>query len=145
MKQHVNPVEPYLRMERMPHIWCPGCGIGIVVNCFVRALTKSGIDPDKVAVVSGIGCTGRIAGYIKLDSFHTTHGRPIPFATGLKIAKPELTLMVLSGEGDLVSIGGNHLIHAARRNSDINVFCVNNFTYAMTGGRTRPAGNRSSR
>jgi 2-oxoglutarate ferredoxin oxidoreductase subunit beta len=136
--RQVNPVEPYLRMDRMPHIWCPGCGIGIVVNCFVRALNQSGVDADLVSIVSGIGCTGRIAGYINLDSFHTTHGRPIPFATGLKVAKPELNVLVFSGEGDLVSIGGNHLIHAARRNSDIKVFCVNNFTYAMTGGQVGP-------
>jgi 2-oxoglutarate/2-oxoacid ferredoxin oxidoreductase subunit beta len=138
MNDHVNPVEPYLRMERMPHIWCPGCGIGVVVNCFVRAIEKSGIDRDKIAVVSGIGCTGRIAGYVKMDSFHTTHGRPIPFATGLKVARPDLSVVVLSGEGDLISIGGNHFIHGARRNSDIKVFCVNNFTYAMTGGQVGP-------
>ncbi len=138
MNPEINPAEQFLRMDRMPHIWCPGCGAGIVVNCFTRALIESGIDVDKTVVVSGIGCTGRIAGYLKLDSFHTTHGRPIPFATGLKIAKPELQVMVFSGEGDLVSIGGNHLIHAARRNADIKVFCVNNFTYAMTGGQVGP-------
>jgi len=138
MNEHVNPVERFLRMDRMPHIWCPGCGIGIVVNCFTRALVQSGVDVDKVAVVSGIGCTGRIAGYIKLDSFHTTHGRPLPFATGLKVGNPDLKVTVFSGEGDLVSIGGNHLIHAARRNTDIKVFCVNNFTYAMTGGQVGP-------
>jgi 2-oxoglutarate ferredoxin oxidoreductase subunit beta len=125
-------------MDRMPHIWCPGCGIGIVVNCFARALIKTDANLDNLAVVSGIGCTGRIAGYITLDSFHTTHGRPIPFATGLKTAKPELDVVVMSGEGDLVSIGGNHLIHAARRNADLKVFCVNNFTYAMTGGQVGP-------
>ncbi len=138
MNDHVNPVESFLRMDRMPHIWCPGCGIGVVVNCFVRAIEKSGIDRDRMVVVSGIGCTGRIAGYIKMDSFHTTHGRPIPFATGLKVARPDLSVVVLSGEGDLISIGGNHFIHGARRNSDIKVFCVNNFTYAMTGGQVGP-------
>jgi len=144
MSQQVNPVEPYLRMERMPHIWCPGCGIGIVVNCFIRALQNTKQALDKVAVVSGIGCTGRIAGYINLDSFHTTHGRPIPFATGLKTARPDMNVVVISGEGDLVSIGGNHLIHAARRNSDVKVFCVNNFTYAMTGGQVGPTAPRHS-
>ncbi|MBW2702504.1 MAG: 2-oxoacid:ferredoxin oxidoreductase subunit beta [Deltaproteobacteria bacterium] len=137
-QEHVNPVEPYLRLDRMPHIWCPGCGIGIVVNCFVRALQKSKVDVDDVAVVSGIGCTGRIAGYFKVDSFHTTHGRPIPFATGLKTARPDMQVFVFSGEGDLVAIGGNHFIHAARRNVDIKVICVNNFTYAMTGGQVGP-------
>ncbi len=138
MSRDINPVEPFLRMDRIPHIWCSGCGIGIVVSCFVRALQRSKRDIDKVSVVSGIGCTGRVAGYFKVDSFHTTHGRPIPFATGLKIARPDLDVWVISGEGDLVSIGGNHLIHAARRNVDLKVICVNNFTYAMTGGQVGP-------
>ena len=133
-----NPVEPFLRMDRMPHIWCPGCGIGTTVNCFTRALIDSKANLDKVAIVSGIGCTGRVAGYAKLDSFHTTHGRAIPFATGLKLANPELQVVVYSGDGDLSAIGGNHLIHAARRNVDIKVICVNNMIYAMTGGQTAP-------
>jgi 2-oxoglutarate/2-oxoacid ferredoxin oxidoreductase subunit beta len=133
-----NPVNEFLRMDRMPTIWCPGCGIGTTVNCFTRALTECGKDLDKVAIVSGIGCTGRVAGYLKLDSFHTTHGRAIPFATGLKLANPELDVVVYSGDGDLTAIGGNHLIHAARRNADILVVCVNNFTYGMTGGQVTP-------
>ena len=133
-----NPVDKYLRMERMPSIWCPGCGIGTTVNCFARALDGSGFDLDKVAIVSGIGCTGRVAGYLKLDSFHTTHGRAIPFATGLKLANPELKVVVYSGDGDLSAIGGNHLFHAARRNADLLVVCVNNFTYGMTGGQVTP-------
>ncbi len=133
-----NPVEPFLRMDRMPHIWCPGCGIGTTVNCFTRALLNSKVDLDKVAIVSGIGCTGRVAGYARLDSFHTTHGRAIPFATGLKLANPELQVVVYSGDGDLFAIGGNHLIHAARRNMDLKVICVNNMIYAMTGGQTAP-------
>ena len=133
-----NPVEPYLRMERMPHIWCPGCGLGTTVNCFVRALESCQIPLDQICVVSGIGCTGRVAGYLKLDSFHTTHGRPIPFATGLKLANPKLKVVVYSGDGDLIAIGGNHFIHAARRNIDITVICVNNFTYGMTGGQVTP-------
>lgn len=136
--QPVNPVEQFLRTERMPHIWCPGCGIGTTVNCFARALVESKISPDKVAVVSGIGCTGRVAGYVRLDSFHTTHGRAIPFATGLKLADPSLTVVVYSGDGDLIAIGGNHFIHAARRNVDIKVVCVNNFIYGMTGGQVGP-------
>jgi 2-oxoglutarate/2-oxoacid ferredoxin oxidoreductase subunit beta len=134
-EQHVNPVLPYLREDRMPHIWCPGCGIGTTVNRFARALTESGLDLDKVAIVSGIGCTGRVAGYVKLDSFHTTHGRPIPFATGLKLANPDLKVVVYSGDGDLMAIGGNHFIHAARRNMDITVICVNTLIYGMTGGQ----------
>ena len=133
-----NPVEPFLRTERMPHIWCPGCGIGTSVNSFARALTESNLDLKNVAIVSGIGCTGRVAGYMNLDSFHTTHGRAIPFATGLKLANPKLNVVVYSGDGDLFAIGGNHLIHAARRNVDIKVVCVNNLIYAMTGGQTAP-------
>ncbi len=130
-----NPIEAILRMDRMPHIWCPGCGIGTVVTSFAEALRKEKYDLDKIAVVSGIGCTGRVAGYIKLDSFHTTHGRAIPFATGLKLAKPDTKVVVFSGDGDIAGIGGNHLIHAARRNLDLVVICVNNFNYAMTGGQ----------
>ncbi len=128
-------VEKYLRMDRIPHIWCPGCGIGTSVNCFARALDKCGLDLSKLAIVSGIGCSGRVAGYLNFDSFHTTHGRAIPFATGLKLANPELKVVVYSGEGDLIAIGGNHFIHAARRNVDMTVICINNFNYAMTGGQ----------
>ena len=133
-----HPMDYLLREDRLPHIWCPGCGIGVALSCFLRALQKSGLDLDKVAVVSGIGCTGRVAGYVKLDSFHTTHGRAIPFATGLKLANPELKVVVFSGDGDLIAIGGNHLIHAARRNIDMTVLCVNNFNYGMTGGQVGP-------
>jgi 2-oxoglutarate ferredoxin oxidoreductase subunit beta len=133
-----HPVEDLLRMDRIPHIWCPGCGIGIGVNALSQALKESGLNLDKVVIVSGIGCTGRVAGYVRLDSFHTTHGRAIPFATGLKLANPELTVIVFSGDGDLVAIGGNHFIHAARRNVDITVICVNNFIYGMTGGQVSP-------
>jgi len=140
-------IEKFLRQDRMPHIWCPGCGIGLVADCFLRAIDRSGIDPDKIALVSGIGCTGRVAGYVRLDSFHTTHGRAIPFATGLGLANPELNIVVFSGDGDLAAIGGNHLIHAARRNIDMTVICVNNFNYGMTGsqaGPTTPFGARTT-
>ncbi len=136
--QPLNPVEPFLRMDRMPHIWCPGCGIGTTVNCFARALVESRVPLEQTVVVSGIGCTGRVAGYLNLDSFHTTHGRAIPFATGLKLANPELRVVVYSGDGDLIAIGGNHFIHAARRNVDLKVICVNNFIYGMTGGQIAP-------
>ena len=134
----VNPIEPFLRMDRIPTIWCPGCGIGTSMNSFARAIVESKIDTKNLAIVSGIGCTGRVAGYVKLDSFHTTHGRALPFATGLKLANPKLNVVVYSGDGDLFAIGGNHLIHAARRNMDLKIVCVNNMVYAMTGGQTAP-------
>jgi len=130
-----NPKEDLLRMDRIPHIWCAGCGIGTVVTSFTEAIKKNKEDLDKLTVVSGIGCTGRVAGYVKLDSFHSTHGRAIPFATGLKLANPDMKVVVFSGDGDLTGIGGNHFIHAARRNMDLLVICVNNFNYAMTGGQ----------
>ncbi|MBD3265855.1 2-oxoacid:ferredoxin oxidoreductase subunit beta [bacterium] len=138
-----NPLHDYLRMDRMPHIWCPGCGIGTSVSAFIQAFMETGIPKDEVSIVSGIGCTGRVAGYLNFDSFHTTHGRAIPFATGLKLANPKQQVVVYSGDGDLVAIGGNHLLHAARRNMDIKVICVNNFVYSMTGGQaaaTTPKG-----
>ncbi len=136
MLQH--PLAKYLRKERMPHIWCEGCGNGILLNSFLEALDELQLDLDKLVVVSGIGCIGRIAGYINVDSFHTTHGRAIPFATGVKLANPDLNVVVISGDGDLFAIGGNHFIHAARRNIDIKVICANNFNYGMTGGQYGP-------
>ena len=142
-----HPIAPFLRMDRMPHIWCSTCGIGTVVKCYATALEESGVDLDKASIVSGIGCTGRAAGYMKLDAFHSTHGRAIPFATGLKLGRPELLVTVFSGDGDLCGIGGNHFIHAARRNMDLLVILVNNFIYGMTGGQnapTTPVGAKSS-
>ncbi|HHI87902.1 MAG TPA: 2-oxoacid:ferredoxin oxidoreductase subunit beta [Candidatus Cloacimonetes bacterium] len=138
IQEKLHPMEDILRMDRMPHIWCSGCGLGSAVTTFAEGLNKAGISYDKTAIVSGIGCTGRVAGYLRLDSYHTTHGRAIPFATGLKLANRDLTVVVFSGDGDLFAIGGNHLIHAARRNVDINVICVNNFIYGMTGGQNAP-------
>jgi len=139
LKEQVkHPLSKWIREERWPHIWCSGCGIGIAMSSFLYALEELKIEPKDVAIVSGIGCTGRVAGYVKVDSYHTTHGRPIPFAIGLKIAKPEMKVVVFSGDGDIVSIGGNHLIHAARRNFDMIVICVNNFNYGMTGGQFGP-------
>jgi 2-oxoglutarate ferredoxin oxidoreductase subunit beta len=128
----------YFRTERFPHIWCPGCGLGTAMQALIRALDKSGMDPNSIVVVSGIGCSGRAAGYLNFDSFHVLHGRAIPFAVGLKLANPKLNVIVFSGDGDLFSIGGNHFIHAARRNNDILVVCVNNFNYGMTGGQLGP-------
>jgi 2-oxoglutarate ferredoxin oxidoreductase subunit beta len=133
-----SSVAKYLRQDRLPHIFCSGCGIGPALGCFLRAIDRAELNPDLVSVISGIGCSGRVAGYVKLDSFHTTHGRAIPFATGMKLANPELKTVVFSGDGDLVAIGGNHLIHAARRNIDMTVICINNFNYGMTGGQVGP-------
>jgi 2-oxoglutarate ferredoxin oxidoreductase subunit beta len=138
VKPEEHPVAPFLRMDRMPHIWCPTCGIGTVVKCFSQALEEEETDLDKMAIVSGIGCTGRVAGYMNLDAFHATHGRAVPFATGLKLGRPELEVVVFSGDGDLSGIGGNHFIHAARRNMDLLVVLVNNFIYGMTGGQNAP-------
>ena len=130
-----HPLEDLIRSDRIPHIWCTGCGTGTVFSSCLTAMKTSGIDLQKTTMVSGIGCSGRAAGYVMLDSFHTTHGRAIPFATGLKLGNPELNIVVFSGDGDLFAIGGNHFIHAARRNIDMTVICVNNLTYGMTGGQ----------
>ncbi|MGI6657399.1 MAG: 2-oxoacid:ferredoxin oxidoreductase subunit beta [Desulfobulbus sp.] len=130
-----HPLDDLIRTERIPHIWCPGCGIGTVFSSCLSAIKNTGIPYNQFTMVSGIGCSARAAGYIKLDSFHTTHGRAIPFATGIKMARPDLKVIVFSGDGDLFAIGGNHFIHAARRNMDLAVICVNNLTYGMTGGQ----------
>jgi len=140
-----HPAVDYLRMGRIPHIWCPGCGIGTLASCFIAGVKKLDIDRDKMVVVSGIGCTGRIAGYLNFDSFHTTHGRAIPFATGLKLANPELQVVVIAGDGDLTAIGGNHLIHAARRNVNITVILNDNLIYGMTGGQVAPTTPRGAK
>jgi 2-oxoglutarate ferredoxin oxidoreductase subunit beta len=128
----------FYRRERWPTIFCPGCGIGIVMNALYRALDELNVDLDKVVFVSGIGCTGRVPGYINADSLHTTHGRPLAYATGIKLANPDLDVVVISGDGDLGAIGGNHLIHAARRNVDMTVIAVTNFIYGLTGGQVSP-------
>jgi 2-oxoglutarate ferredoxin oxidoreductase subunit beta len=137
-----HPLDKYFRTERLPHIWCSGCGLGTTMACFAYALDELSIGVDDISIVSGIGCTGRLAGYMRPDSYHTTHGRAIPFATGLRVAlsmvKPDHKVVVFSGDGDLFAIGGNHFIHAARRNIDLTVFCVNNFNYGMTGGQVGP-------
>jgi len=133
-----HPLLRYIRRDRLPHIWCPGCGIGVVLNAFATALQELNFDMDRLVVISGIGCAGRASGYFAADSFHTTHGRAIAFATGVKVANPHLKPVVISGDGDLFAIGGNHLIHAARRNVDMLVICINNFNYGMTGGQLGP-------
>lgn len=138
VQEMVHPFSKYLRAEMMPHIWCQGCGNGVALNCFVHALDELQVDLDKLVVVSGIGCIGRTAGYTNADSFHTTHGRALAFATGVKLANPELEIVVISGDGDLFAIGGNHFIHAARRNIGVKVLCANNLNYGMTGGQQGP-------
>ncbi|MBR3139832.1 MAG: 2-oxoacid:ferredoxin oxidoreductase subunit beta [Methanobrevibacter sp.] len=133
-----NRFLPYMREDRLPHIFCPGCGNGAIMNAFLEAMEKAELDFDNIAMVSGIGCSSRIPGYIKCDSLHTTHGRALTFATGLKIANKDLDVVVFTGDGDGASIGGNHLIHAARRNLNLTVICINNNIYGMTGGQISP-------
>ncbi|HFE53851.1 MAG TPA: 2-oxoglutarate ferredoxin oxidoreductase subunit beta [Bacteroidetes bacterium] len=139
--------EYYLRMDKLPHMWCPGCGIGIVVKAMLRAIDKMGWSKDDVAVVSGIGCTSRTPGYVDFNTLHTTHGRALTFATGLKLARPDKHVIVISGDGDAAAIGGNHFLHACRRNIDLTLIVVNNYIYGMTGGQaspTTPFGARAS-
>ncbi len=123
---------------KLPHIWCPGCGNGIVTACVARAIDKLQLDQDKTAIISGIGCSSRASGYLNFDTVHTAHGRAIPFATGVKLTKPEHNVIVLTGDGDATAIGGNHLIQAARRNLDVTMIVVNNLNYGMTGGQMAP-------
>jgi 2-oxoglutarate ferredoxin oxidoreductase subunit beta len=138
----------YLRpTKKFPNVWCAGCGIGIVMGALIRAIDRIGLDKDDVALVSGIGCTGRMPVYMDFNTIHTTHGRALAFATGLKIAKPALKVITIMGDGDAIAIGGNHFIHAARRNIGITAIVVNNAIYGMTGGQyspTTPIGGRAS-
>jgi 2-oxoglutarate/2-oxoacid ferredoxin oxidoreductase subunit beta len=137
----------YLRLDMMPHILCPGCGHGIVLKAILRAVHRLGLPREDVVFVSGIGCSSRIVGYVDFCTLHTTHGRPLTFATGLKLARPELRVVVITGDGDGLAIGGNHLIHAARRNIDLTCLLLNNATYGMTGGQgapTTPEGARTT-
>jgi len=140
-------VKEYFRTEHLPHIWCPGCGNGIVTRAIVKAIDNLGLSKDEVCIVSGIGCSSRASGYLDFNTVHTTHGRALAFATGIKFAKPELKVIVITGDGDASAIGGNHLIHAARRNIDITTIVFNNNTYGMTGGQyspTTPTGDRAT-
>ena len=130
--------ESYLRTCHFPLIWCPGCGAGIVMKAMLTAIDKMGFEKDNVCLVSGIGCSSRIPGYTDFNTVHTTHGRALTFATGIKMAKPDLNVLVVTGDGDCTAIGGNHLIHAARRNIDLTVVLVNNYIYGMTGGQASP-------
>ncbi|MBR6024387.1 MAG: 2-oxoacid:ferredoxin oxidoreductase subunit beta [Methanobrevibacter sp.] len=139
-----NKFTPYMRKDRLPHIFCPGCGNGTIMNAFLQAMEKAEMDFDNIAMVSGIGCSSRIPGYMNCDSLHTTHGRALSFATGLKTANKDLDVVVFTGDGDCASIGGNHLIHAARRNINLTVICINNNIYGMTGGQISPTSPKGS-
>jgi 2-oxoglutarate/2-oxoacid ferredoxin oxidoreductase subunit beta len=137
MKTEYN-VKNYLRERFFPHIWCPGCGHGIVLGSLLRAVHELELDPGNIVMASGIGCSARISGYVDFHSLHTIHGRALAFATGVKFAKPNLKLIVPMGDGDALAIGGNHFIHAARRNIDITAIVMNNKIYGMTGGQFSP-------
>lgn len=140
-------IQSTMREENLPHIWCPGCGHGILMRDVAQAIENLGLDHDKVVIVSGIGCSSRAAGYMDFNTLHTTHGRAIAFATGVKLANPELTVIVITGDGDAAAIGGNHFIHACRRNIDITVVVFNNNIYGMTGGQyspTTPTGEKGT-
>ena len=145
---HRSVVYDWLRHDKkFPHVWCPGCGLGILLGSLVRSLAQGGYDKNQVVLVSGIGCSGRLPVYVDVGSVHTTHGRALTFATGIKLAKPDLKVIVVMGDGDATAIGGNHLIHAARRNLDLTAIIVNNLNYGMTGGQyspTTPLGSKAT-
>jgi 2-oxoglutarate ferredoxin oxidoreductase subunit beta len=128
----------YIRERFFPHIWCQGCGHGIVLNSLLRAIEKLGLSKNEIVMASGIGCSSRISGYVDFHTLHTIHGRALAFATGVKMSRPELNLIVPMGDGDALAIGGNHFIHAARRNIDITAIIMNNRIYGMTGGQFSP-------
>lgn len=138
MMTSVDIVEKYLKTDRLPHIWCAGCGNGIVTSALLRAIENVGLKKEDIVVVSGIGCSSRAPGYLDLCGLHTAHGRALAFATGVKFANPKLKVIALMGDGDCTSIGGNHLIHTARRNIDITAIVFNNNNYGMTGGQYSP-------
>jgi 2-oxoglutarate ferredoxin oxidoreductase subunit beta len=139
VKRHDQGTYEFLRHhKRFPHLWCAGCGIGIVMASILRSVQKLELNQDDVAVISGIGCTGRMPVYMDFNTMHTTHGRALAFATGLKMARPEMEIVVVMGDGDALAIGGNHFIHAARRNIDLTAIIVNNSIYGMTGGQSSP-------
>ena len=144
MAEHV--FDKYLRQDKLPHIWCAGCGNGIVTNALIRAIEKSGLQQDDVVIVAGIGCSSRANGYLDFCGLHTNHGRALAYATGVKMANLKLKVIVVTGDGDCTSIGGNHFIHACRRNLDITTIVYNNSNYGMTGGQfspTTPTGSRT--
>ncbi len=135
-----HEIYQYLRhKKKFPGVWCAGCGIGIVLAAIIRAVHRMGLSKDEVAMVSGIGCSGRMSVYVDFNTMHTTHGRALAFATGLKMARPDMRVLVVMGDGDALAIGGNHFIHAARRNIGLTAIVINNSIYGMTGGQYSPA------
>ncbi len=128
----------YLRNDKMPTLWCSGCGDGLVMKGLIRAVDELAWDKNNVAVVSGIGCSGRMSSYLDFNTLHTPHGRTLPFATGLKLAKPDSQVIIIAGDGDALAIGGNHFLHACRRNIDLTLIIINNFIYGLTGGQFSP-------
>jgi 2-oxoglutarate ferredoxin oxidoreductase subunit beta len=148
MPEVTKLIHKYLRPEKkFPHVWCPGCGNGIVLGALIRAIDKTGFEKDDIVLVSGIGCAGRMSVYVDFNTLHTTHGRALTFATGIKLANPRLQVVVVMGDGDATAIGGNHFIHAARRNLNLTAIIINNNIYGMTGGQhspTTPYGARSA-
>jgi 2-oxoglutarate ferredoxin oxidoreductase subunit beta len=140
-------LDHYFLKDRLPTIWCPGCGLGTANGAILRGFEAALVDQDKTVLVNGIGCSGRTAAYLDFDVLKGTHGRAIAFATGIKLFRPELNVVVMAGDGDTLAIGGNHFIHACRRNVDIKVILFNNQIYGMTGGQvspTTPTGARAS-
>ena len=148
MAEITRLIHEYLRHDKkFPHVWCPGCGIGILLGALIRAIDRTGFAKDDIVLVSGIGCSSRLPVYVDFNTLHTTHGRALTFATGVKLAKPRLKVIVVMGDGDAIAIGGNHFIHAARRNIDLTAIVVNNSIYGMTGGQyspTTPYGMKST-
>ncbi len=130
--------DKYLRLEKMPTLWCWGCGDGVILKAFIRAIDKMGINQDDVCVVSGIGCSGRFSSYVDFNTVHTTHGRTVAYATGIKLARPDKLVVCVAGDGDALAIGGNHTIHGCRRNIDLTMIIINNFIYGLTNSQTSP-------
>ena len=138
-KEITKLIHKYLRHDKkFPHVWCPGCGNGVILGSLIRAIDKLGLTKDEIVLASGIGCSGRMPVYVDFNTIHTTHGRALTFATGIKLAKPSLTVITVMGDGDATAIGGNHFIHAARRNLDLTAIIINNQIYGMTGGQFSP-------
>ena len=139
MIETAHLIHKYLRSsKRFPHIWCPGCGIGILLGALIRAIDRSGYSKDDIVLISGIGCSSRLPTYVDFNTLHTTHGRALTFATGIKLANPSLKVVVVMGDGDAAAIGGNHLIHAARRDVEVTAIIINNEIFGMTGGQSSP-------